>query len=119
MYNNLYALLFLFLFIKCGTLKFSNEPLIINNKNPGKEQIDENKKKNWFLLDLNKDSIPGMSVNRAKEDLLKDNKGTSVIIAVIDSGVDIEHPLIFGSTWVNKKEILENNFNNKSKGWSR
>ena len=116
-YNNLYSLLFLFLFIKCGTLKFSNEPLIINNQNPGKEQIDENKKKNWFLLDLNKDSIPGMSVNRAKEELLKDNKGPSVIVAVIDSGVDIEHPLISESTWINKKEILENNIDDDKNGY--
>ena len=117
MYKNLCALLFLFLFLKCGTLKFSNEPLIINNQNPGKEKIDENQKKNWFLLDLNKDSIPGMSVNRAKEELLKDNKGPSVIVAVIDSGVDIEHPLISGSTWINKKEIRENNIDDDKNGY--
>jgi subtilisin family serine protease len=117
MYKNLSLLLFLFFFQNCGSLKFPHEPLLINNQNKGKEKIGKTQKNNWSLLDLNKDSIPGMSVNRAKEELLKDNKGRSVIVAVIDSGVDIEHPLISGSTWINKKEIPGNNIDDDKNGY--
>ena len=58
-----------------------------------------------------------MSVNKAKEELLKNNKGSSVIVAVIDSGVDIEHSLISESTWVNKKEIPNNNIDDDKNGY--
>ena len=117
MIKNLYILIFLFFFFKCGTLKFFHEPLIINTQNKGKEKIDKAQKKNWSLLDLNKDSLPGMSINRAKEELLKNHKGASVIVAVIDSGVDIEHPLISGSTWINKTEIPGNGIDDDKNGY--
>jgi hypothetical protein len=45
----------------------------------------------WSHLDLLKDTIPGMSVDRAYEELLKNKNGQKVIVAVIDSGTDIEH----------------------------
>ncbi len=115
--QNIYILLLLIFFVKCGPLKFSSDPIVVNNQNKGKEKVDEGEKKNWFLLDLNKDSIPGMSVNKAKEELLKNNKGASVIVAVIDSGVDIEHSLISESTWVNKKEIPNNNIDDDKNGY--
>ena len=115
--QNIYILLLLIFFVKCGTLKFSSDPIVVNDQNKGKEKVDEGEKKNWFLLDLNKDSIPGMSVNKAKEELLKNNKGSSVIVAVIDSGVDIEHSLISESTWVNKKEIPNNNIDDDKNGY--
>ena len=117
MQKNIYILLLLVLFIKCGSLKFSSDPIIVNNQNKGKEKIDESEKNNWFLLDLNKDSIPGMSVNKAKEELLKTNTGTSIIVAVIDSGVDIEHSLISESIWINKKEIPNNNIDDDKNGY--
>jgi hypothetical protein len=42
-------------------------------------------------LDIVNDTIPGMSVDRAYAELLKDKKGVPVIVGIVDSGVDIEH----------------------------
>ena len=41
-------------------------------------------KANWQNLDFEKDGIRGMSVERAYNELLKDKKSTSVVVAVID-----------------------------------
>ena len=44
----------------------------------------------WPHADIYKDSIPGMSLDKAYE-FLADKKGTTVILGVIDSGIDNEH----------------------------
>ena len=46
---------------------------------------------NWFLLDAESDKILGLSVERAYNTILKNKPARTVIVAVIDSGVDIEH----------------------------
>lgn len=54
-------------------------------------ELTENEKHTWGHLDLVKDTIPGMSVEKAYAEIIKNRKGQSVIVAVIDSGIDIEH----------------------------
>ena len=62
-------------------------PLAIVKKAP----VSENELKRWSHLDLIKDSIPGMSVDKAYAELLQGKKGVKVIVGIVDSGVDIEH----------------------------
>lgn len=47
--------------------------------------------KNWHLMDAEADQYRGISLQKAY-DFLKGKKSKPVIVAVIDSGVDIEHP---------------------------
>ena len=54
--------------------------------------LSEEQLKRWSHLDLISDTIPGMSVDKAYRELLKGKKSTPVIVGVVDSGVDIEHP---------------------------
>jgi hypothetical protein len=58
-------------------------------------------------LDIVNDTIPGMSVDRAYSELLKDKK-VKVIVGIIDSGVDIEHEDLKSVIWTNSKEIAGN-----------
>ena len=53
--------------------------------------LTEAEKKNWGHLDLVKDTIPGMALDKAYAELIKNKKGKKVIVAVIDSGIDIDH----------------------------
>ncbi len=62
--------------------------------------------KNWNHADLLLDTIPGMSVDRAYNQLLNHKKNTTVIVAVIDSGIDINHEDLKGHIWKNPKEKL-------------
>ncbi|MFD2563504.1 S8 family peptidase [Aquimarina rubra] len=73
--------------------------------------------KNWNSADLTIDTIPGMSVNRAYTDLIKTKKGQTVIVGVIDSGVDIEHEDLDGVIWTNTKEIKNNGKDDDQNGY--
>lgn len=82
-----------------------------------KDSLSEIELQRWSHLDLLKDSIPGMSVDKAYNDLLKDKKGNKVIVAVIDSGVDINHPDLKPVIWTNKKEIPNNKKDDDKNGF--
>jgi subtilisin family serine protease len=72
---------------------------------------------NWFLLDPAKDSVQGMSVEKAYEELLKGKKSVPVIVAVIDSGVDIDHEDLRDVIWTNPKEIPGNGLDDDKNGY--
>lgn len=74
--------------------------------------------KDWFNLDPQEDGVMGTSANRAHEILLegKDPQRT-VIVAVIDSGVDIEHEDLQGKIWINKDEIPGNGLDDDGNGY--
>ncbi len=71
----------------------------------------------WSHLDLTKDTIPGMSVDKAYKELLKSKKGTKIIVGVVDSGVDIDHEDLKGKIWINKKEIAGNKKDDDNNGY--
>ncbi len=60
--------------------------------------------KNWFNLDLSKDKIRGVSTERAYKELLKGKKSSTIVVAVIDSGIEIDHPSLKKKLWINEKE---------------
>src|SRR5579862_2169195 len=72
---------------------------------------------NWQLMDLQKDSVHGTSVNRAYEELLKGKKSHRVIVAVIDVGVDTVHEDLKGHIWTNAKEIPGNGIDDDGNGY--
>ena len=61
--------------------------------------------------------IPGMSVLKANKELIKNQKGKSVIVAIIDSGVDIEHPYLSPYIWNNSDEIPNNKIDDDNNGY--
>ncbi len=79
--------------------------------------ISENDLKRWSHLDLVKDTIPGMSVDKAYAELLKGKKSTKVIVGVVDSGVDIEHEDLAPIIWTNPKEIPGNGIDDDKNGY--
>ena len=74
-------------------------------------------KANWFNLDYEKDGIRGMSVERAYEELLKGKTSKTVIVGVIDSGIDIEHEDLKANIWVNEDEIPGNGIDDDKNGF--
>lgn len=80
-------------------------------------ELTESEKHNWGHLDLVKDTIPGMSVDKAYSEIIKDNKGQTVIVAVIDSGIDINHEDLDGVVWTNEKEIPGNGIDDDKNGY--
>ena len=70
----------------------------------------------WSHMDLQTDSIPGMSIAKAYQ-FLEGKKGTTVIVAIADSGVDVEHEDLKNVAWVNLKEIAGNKIDDDNNGY--
>ena len=90
--------------------KIDNIPLKI-------QSLSTEELKNWNQSDLMLDTIPGMSVTRAYNELLKGRKATPVIVAVVDSGIDINHEDLKGKIWVNKGEKPNNGIDDDKNGY--
>jgi subtilisin family serine protease len=82
-----------------------------------KAKLTETELNRWSHLDLAKDTIPGMSVDKAYAELLKGKKGVPVIVGIVDSGVDIEHEDLKSVVWTNKKEIPGNGIDDDKNGY--
>ncbi len=72
---------------------------------------------NWFNLDMSTDKVRGVSTERAYQTILKGKTSKPVIVAVIDSGVDIEHEDLKDNLWVNSKEIPNNGIDDDKNGY--
>lgn len=109
------------LLIGCGTQKNiayqQLKPITAENVPLKNSKISEADLLRWSHLDLIKDTIPGMSVDRAYDELLKGKKGQKIIVAVIDSGTDIEHEDLKGRVWMNTKEIPGNGIDDDGNGY--
>lgn len=74
-------------------------------------------KNNWGHLDLVSDTIPGMSVDKAYTDIIKNKKGTKTIVAVLDSGIDLNHEDLDDVLWTNTKEKAGNGIDDDGNGY--
>jgi subtilisin family serine protease len=72
---------------------------------------------NWHNLDLEADGVRGMSTEKAYQELLKNRKSTTVIVGVIDSGIDINHEDLKRVIWTNTKEIAGNGIDDDKNGF--
>ena len=73
---------------------------------------------NWYNLDLLQDGYFGISTEKAYKELLKDKKPKeSIIVAVIDGGVEPTHEDLKDVMWTNKKEIPGNGIDDDGNGY--
>ena len=106
------------LLTNCGSVPIISTPIENIDTTPLKEnELTEKEKKTWGHLDLVKDTIPGMSVDRAYNELLQGRKGKTVVVAVIDSGIDIKHEDLDGVVWTNTKETPNNGKDDDNNGY--
>jgi subtilisin family serine protease len=73
--------------------------------------------KGWYLLDHKKDSFNGISLNKTY-DFLKGKKSKTVIVAVIDGGIDTSHEDLKSVLWKNSKEISGNGVDDDRNGFA-
>ena len=71
---------------------------------------------NWWDLDRTDNSYPGVSATKALN-YLQGKKGQTVVVAVIDSGVDIEHEDLKDIIWTNPGEIAGNGIDDDGNGY--
>ena len=71
----------------------------------------------WAHLDPFQDTVPGMSIDRAYAELIKKRKGQAVLVAIIDSGIDLAHEDLKEVLWKNPKEIAGDGIDNDQNGY--
>ena len=81
-----------------------------------KGALSEEELNAWPHADIYRDSLPGMSMERAYE-FVADKKGTTVIVGVIDSGIDINHEDLEELVWTNSDEIAGNGKDDDKNGY--
>ena len=72
--------------------------------------------KDWFLRDPEQDQLQGVSVTKVYQTLAGQPSRT-VIVAVVDSGVDIEHEDLKSIIWINEDEIPGNKIDDDKNGY--
>ncbi|MBI3519082.1 MAG: S8 family serine peptidase [Bacteroidetes bacterium] len=72
---------------------------------------------NWFNLDATNDHVNGVSTERTYEELLKGKKSTTIIVGVLDSGVDYMHEDLKDIMWTNPGEIAGNGIDDDKNGY--
>lgn len=103
----------------CKSIHNLPVPLAVKNaiELPSKKApltIDE--RESWGHADIEQDTIPGMSVMQAYK-FLMGKKSTEVIVAVNDSGIDLEHEDLKDVLWTNEKEIAGNGVDDDKNGF--
>lgn len=81
------------------------------------EDFSEDKIQRWGHLDPKSDNIPGMSVDRAYSKIIKNKQGQQVIVAVLDSGIDLDHEDLQSVLWVNEGETPGNGRDDDNNGF--
>ena len=75
--------------------------------------------RNWQLLDPSSDHIPGISAERAVRELLAGKQPRrTVIVAVLDGGVDTGHVDLRANLWSNSKETAGNGRDDDNNGYT-
>ena len=102
----------------CGATTMVTTPIENIDTSPLKiSDLSDAQKKNWGHLDLVSDTIPGMSVDKAYKEIIGSKKGKTVIVAVLDSGIDLKHEDLDGVLWTNKGERAGDGKDNDNNGY--
>ena len=102
-----------------GTSKIASLPLeTLEGKNipTQKENPSKDELKTWPHRDLLSSGYPGISLEKAYN-VLKGRKAQTVIVGVVDSGVDINHEDLKSIIWTNPKEIPNNGIDDDKNGY--
>ncbi|PAP75577.1 S8 family serine peptidase [Rubrivirga marina] len=71
---------------------------------------------NWHLLDRDADGVAGISLDAAYA-ALGDRAPSEVVVAIIDSGVDVTHPDLVPVLWTNDDEVAGNGVDDDGNGY--
>ena len=115
--NSSYFIVLIF-FLSCGSKSaILSTPIENIDLVPLKvENLTDIEEKEWSHLDLKTDTVPGVSLHIAYKELVKP-KSKTIIVAVIDSGIDIVHEDLKHCIWVNPNEIPNNGKDDDANGY--
>lgn len=109
--------------VSCGITKSVSDAVVPQGNStavnvPAKfGTMSEEDIRKWPQADLMTDSIPGMSIDKAYQ-FIANKKGTTIIVGILDTGVDIDHEDLKDNLWVNLNEIADNGIDDDKNGFT-
>ncbi|NQX93007.1 MAG: S8 family serine peptidase, partial [Flavobacteriales bacterium] len=79
----------------------------------GQSEADQD----WKSKDFNTDGIPGISLDAAYKQFVDGKTGEEIVVAVIDSGVEVDHDDLKDKIWINEDEIPDNGIDDDNNGY--
>jgi len=73
--------------------------------------------RDWFLRDPATDQLQGTSADKTYATLLQGKPSKKVRVAVIDSGIDVDHEDLKGVIWTNENEVAGNGIDDDKNGY--
>jgi cell wall-associated protease len=109
------SVFFIFLFlISCKPIQQSSNPIVsLISKN----ELTPLALQTWYQKDYKEDTIPGISLDKWYHLNKKKPKNKSIIVAVLDTQIDINHEDLQGQIWINDKEIPDNGIDDDNNGY--
>lgn len=71
----------------------------------------------WYQKDYQQDTIPGISLDKWYSKNKKKPKNKNIVVAVIDTKIDLKHEDLLGQIWTNSKEIANNGIDDDNNGY--
>lgn len=113
-----FFIVILFSFNACSD-KVKNDSIVFRSVSILKErnsELTEKQLASWFLKDVFRDTLPGISLDLAYE-FLEGKKPDTVVVAVLDMTIDIDHEDLLDFIWINEDEIADNNVDDDGNGF--
>lgn len=102
------------LLLSCNVSKNSVESVY---KNPAYPTVPVYETENWQNKDIFKDTLAGISLEKAYNELLEGKSSKNVIVAIINTPIDINHEHLKNNIWINTAEIPKNNIDDDKNGY--
>ncbi|WP_188112170.1 S8 family serine peptidase [Aquimarina sp. RZ0] len=84
---------------------------------PKVKQLTKEEYEDWYHKDIIKDTIPGISLNKAYTFLIDKSIRDTIIVAILDSPIDNNHEDLKQQIWINKNEIPNNGIDDDDNGY--
>ncbi|KAB8151447.1 S8 family serine peptidase [Kordia sp. TARA_039_SRF] len=112
-----YILLFLLTGCLLTCCKIHQNTIITNDYLKKLKRTTNIDLKDWYVKDIFEDSIIGISLEKAYKKLLKNKKSDTIIVALIDTELDIDHKDLKNQIWINEDEIPNNSIDDDNNGY--
>ena len=106
--------LIIIIFISCKSAKDS-ETSSIQLKH--EDKLTSLSLQNWYQKDYSLDKTPGISLDKWYTQNKKQAKNKNIIVAVIDTQIDLKHEDLQGQIWANLNEIPNNGIDDDNNGY--
>jgi cell wall-associated protease len=105
-------LLFFIFLISCSSIK-----KIKKSASTATVELTPLAKQNWQHKDYLQDGVPGISLDKWYSQNKNTVLGKSIIVAVLDTQIDINHEDLQGQLWTNPNEIPDNGIDDDQNGY--